>query len=625
MFIKYIISAVVFLSFFVANAVFAQGANSILSTSVRKTSSNGLNVTFFTKGENAQAPIVKDKGNNQYVILLPDLTDSTGGRPDFRTASDLVEDVHVKTINEGAVTYTKVTLTTKRPVTVKAETRRTTQSVGELAGVSDIVSKVNLINQDIAASKNIQPVNTVNNSTQTAVAQPALPKMNSVQDILNNKNLIGQQKREPVKPAVAVTPAPKADSLAAHVPSNTGAIKNNTKKLQNENIKHIKNEAVKNIDKVEKNIKTAEEHNILVNEEEPEVTLPPLNSEAEKAETVKEIVPAKSFDFSKIISSPVLLISIFLFGALIIALFIMNKVKAAIKDTAELNGSFIERMNNAVPSTKKDYSEIAQNQNLNWQEKYASFKDEKAQEQKKVLDTRITSEPDEDLDIVEDYVEPEPDADMEVVPLMKDTPNPFASNYQDVHNSADVITQSMKRSLTGFDEERNLHITRRNTGLQHRLKAFDSNPVLARNMSELLDTIIQMDEEKGVSPAPQPVQTASVPQITPRTPDVAREVKANATSPIETIQKAPVKKKMKIKESRAIDENRGFYLVDMEDKLALMGRVNDKFTVLKKFDDKEKKTLQVRRDKDNLYMVRTDGFKALVDVEGSRMGVFAEL
>ena len=622
MFIKYLISAVVFLSLFVANTAFAQGANSILNTSVRKTSSNGLNVTFFTKAENAQAPIVKDKGNNQYVILLPDLTDSTGGRPDFRTASDLVEDVHVKTINEGAVTYTKVTLTTKRPVTVKAETRRTTQSIGELAGVSDIVSKVNLINQDIAASKNIQPLN---NGTQTAVAQPALPKMNSVQDILNNKNLIGQQKREPVKtmPAVAVTPAPKADSLAAHVPSNTKAIKNNAKKLRNENIKHIKNEAVKNIDKVEKNLKTAEEHNILVNEEEPEVLLPPLNSEAEKIETVKEIVPAKSFDFGKIISSPVLLISIFLFGALVIALFIMNKVKAAIKDTAELNGSFIERMNNAVPSTKKDYSEIAQNQNLNWQEKYASFKEEKAQEQKNVLDSRITSEPDEDLDIVEDYVEPEPDADMEVVPLMKDTPNPFAAKYQNVHNAADVITQSMKRSLTGFEDERDLHITSRNTGLRHRLKAFDSNPVLARNMSELLDTIIQMDEEK--TPAPQSAPAAPVAQITPETPGVVKEVKANATSPIQNVQKAPVKKKMKIKESRAIDENRGFYLVDMEDKLALMGRINDKFTVLKKFDDKEKKTLQVRRDKDNLYMVRTDGFKALVDVEGSRMGVFAEL
>ena len=65
--------------------------------------------------------------------------------------------------------------------------------------------------------------------------------------------------------------------------------------------------------------------------------------------------------------------------------------------------------------------------------------------------------------------------------------------------------------------------------------------------------------------------------------------------------------------------------MDMNDKLALMGRVNDKFIVLKKFDDKNKTTLQVRRDKDNLYMVRTDGFKALVDVEDENMGVFAEL
>ena len=83
MFIKYIISTVVFLSLFFANTAFAQGSNSILSTSVRKTSSNGLNVTFFTKGENAQAPIVKDKGNNQYVILLPDLTDSAAGFDGF--------------------------------------------------------------------------------------------------------------------------------------------------------------------------------------------------------------------------------------------------------------------------------------------------------------------------------------------------------------------------------------------------------------------------------------------------------------------------------------------------------------------------------------------------------------
>lgn len=330
----------------------AQAANSILSTTVRKNSSNGLNITFFTKGENSEAPIVKDKGNNQYVILLPNLT-LTGAQPDFRTASDIVSDVNVKTINEGAVTYTKVTVTTKRPVSVKAETRKTSQSVSELSGVNDIVSKVNLINQDIVASKNIQPVN----NTQAAVQKaPALPKMNSVQDILNNKNLIAAQKQESVKPAVTITPAKKTESLAAHVPTNTKAIKNDTKKLQNENIKNVRQEAVKNIDKVEKNIKNAVADNILVNEEEPEVTLPPLNNEAE---TVKEIVPsAKGINLGKIISSPILLLSVFIFGALLIALFLLGKVKSALTDTEDINNSFIERMNTAIPSNKNDFSQL---------------------------------------------------------------------------------------------------------------------------------------------------------------------------------------------------------------------------------------------------------------------------
>lgn len=610
MFIKYIINTVVFLSLFFTGAAFAQSGNSILSTTVRQTASNGLNITFFTKGENSEAPIVKDKGNNQYVILLPNLTDATGKQPDFRTASELVSDVHVKTINEGAVTYTKVTVTTKRPVSVKAETRRTSQSVSELSGVNDIVSKVNLINQDIQASKNIQTVNVAQKS-------PALPKMNSVQDILNNKNLISAQKAESVKPAVTITPAPKAESIAAHVPANTKVIKNDTKKLQNENIKNIRQEAVKNIDTVEKNIKNAVADNILVNEEEPEVALPPLNNEAE---TVKEIVPPKKgMNFGKIISSPIMLVSLFLFGGLLLALFLISKVKSALTDSEDINNSFIERMNTAIPSNKKDFSELAQNQNLNWQEKYASFKEGKAEEQQQELNAHIGAEPDEDLDIVEDYVEPEPE-EVEIVPLMKNTPNPFASAYQNVHSSGDVIAHSMKRGvgLTSFEEERTLTQTRRNTGLKHRFKSFDTNPLegLTRNMNALMDTVVQMEQEKPAVSAPvQPSIESAAP---------APEIRANSTSPIQRAQ-APAKKKMKIKESRAIDENRGFYLVDMDDKLALMGRINDKFTVLKKFDDKEKKTLQVRRDKDNLYMVRTDGFKALVDVDGSKMGVLAEL
>lgn len=602
MFKKYISTTLVLL---LAGCVtFAQTANSILSTTVRKTADNKLNLTFFTKGENIEKPIVKDKGNNEYVILLPNLVDNAGRRPDLRNASDIVSDVSVKTINEGAVTYTKFSITTKKPVTINAETRRTSQSASDLTGVNDILNKVNLISQDIQTSKEIQPI---------SAAPAALPKMNSVQDILNNKNSIGT-----VKPAVDVkkdVPAPVVaapiKTVSAHVPPNTSAIKADAKKLKNENIKNVRKEAVDNINKIEKNIKSSVENNVTVNDEEPETILPPVNDEA----SIQEIVPeTKSFSASKLLASPLALITLFILGAVVIALFIIGKMKSALEDSQEINASFIQRMNSAPVSDKKDLSHIAQDVNMNWQEKYQSLKGEEKQKQQTIVESHIGVEPDEDLDIIEE-VEPQEELPQIVEPI-----NPFAASV--VRDSADSISASMKRSLKLADEsEITLSETKRNTGLKNRFKGFASNPVLERNINELLDTVIKMEEEKAPVVEPVVMENVVEPVIVPEEPPVvAAPVVEHASLPIQK-----PKKKMKIKQSRAIDDNKGFYLVDMEDKLALMGRINDKFTVLKKFDDKDKETLQVRRDKDNLYMVRTDGFKALVDVAETKMGVLAEL
>lgn len=121
---KYLVAFLAILSLFIFDAGFSVAADSILSTTLRKTSANGLNLTFFTRGDNKEKPIVKDKGNNKYVILLPNLSDSTSSGPDLRMVSDLVSDVDVKTINEGAVTYTKITLTSKKPIVINAETKK---------------------------------------------------------------------------------------------------------------------------------------------------------------------------------------------------------------------------------------------------------------------------------------------------------------------------------------------------------------------------------------------------------------------------------------------------------------------------------------------------------------------
>lgn len=639
MFIKYIINLLAISLFFIFNSNFAQAAVSILNTGVRQTAADGLDFTFYTKGESSESPIVKDKGGNQYVILLPNLVDSSGRQPDLRAVSDIVLDINVKTINEGAVTYTKVSVTTKKPVKINVHTRKTSQSASELSGVNDIISKVSLINQDIQSSKSVQA------QAEVGVVQ-TLPKLTSVQDILDNKNSIGtvkpavdvkkEQQKASSAPAVVKVSAP-SNTVAAHVPSNTKTIKADTKKLQNENIKNVRQEAVKKIDTIEKNIKSSIENNVSVNDDESIFDVAVNENEVVEEQSPVEFadVSEKGFDLSKMLASPFALVLFFGLIGLIVLMFIVNKMRLVLDDSQEIGSSFVQRMNSAVPSRlKKDYTKLAQNPNLTWQEKYNSFKDGKIQEQKELVNSYVGADVDEDLDLdAEEYSEVSdiiPEGNNESLPDITESSNLFAARVEmlstdNVADDGDVISGTMKRAFRGFADDGSISRVKRNTGLNNRFKSFESSSVkgLQRNMDALLDAVIQMDEEKPVRMVSQVGDEEII-----ETEAIATSKNINvATLPVQKVQPPVVKQrpKLKIKESRAIDDARGFYLVDMEDKLALMGRINDRFTVLKKFDDKEKRTLQVRRDKDNLYMVRTDGFKMLVDVEQDKMGVLAEL
>ena len=79
-----------------------------------------------------------------------------------------------------------------------------------------------------------------------------------------------------------------------------------------------------------------------------------------------------------------------------------------------------------------------------------------------------------------------------------------------------------------------------------------------------------------------------------------------------------------VKAGYNIDENRGFYLVNLDGVSALVGRVNEEIFVLKKFSSNVDK-LQVRLDSENVYMVKAGSFKSLVDVDENKMGVLIEL
>ena len=81
-----------------------------------------------------------------------------------------------------------------------------------------------------------------------------------------------------------------------------------------------------------------------------------------------------------------------------------------------------------------------------------------------------------------------------------------------------------------------------------------------------------------------------------------------------------------VKSSYNIDDNSGFYIVENEEGTnSLIGRVGSNITVLKKYNDKSNTRLQVRKDSDNVYIVRAGGERYLVEVNRDKMGVLLEL
>ncbi len=83
---------------------------------------------------------------------------------------------------------------------------------------------------------------------------------------------------------------------------------------------------------------------------------------------------------------------------------------------------------------------------------------------------------------------------------------------------------------------------------------------------------------------------------------------------------------MSVKSSYKIDGSKGFYLVDNNDNTsAIIGKIGERTFVLKKFDKIVDKTLQVRQNGDNEYLVRAGNFKCLVDVTEEKMGTLLEI
>ena len=140
------------------------------------------------------------------------------------------------------------------------------------------------------------------------------------------------------------------------------------------------------------------------------------------------------------------------------------------------------------------------------------------------------------------------------------------------------------------------------------------------------DYLNLLDEEK--SKATSPLSDIVAEKLSKRQERKISQPAAAATNPITSLRnetKDDYLNSLIIKSGFNIDEERGFYLVSMDGKSAVIGKVGEEIFVLKKFDRNINKPLQVRMDNPNVYMVKADNFRSLVEVRKNDMDVLIEL
>lgn len=187
---KYIIAAAILAMLGTGfNAVKADSVNSLLQMDVKKSSVNDtVDVTFYTTG-NSSNSVVTRKSSNRYVVLLPGTSSSSSVAPGIGGVKDLITDIDVKHVNDGMGGYTKVTFGTTKPINIKTHMKKTNPLTQAQKDSQAIIAKNKVAQTQPAVST--QPVKT----------QPAAVK--------------------PVSNAVQVKPVPAQQKTTTQAPQKT--------------------------------------------------------------------------------------------------------------------------------------------------------------------------------------------------------------------------------------------------------------------------------------------------------------------------------------------------------------------------------------------------------------------
>lgn len=632
------------------SGTFANGGNNLVQLDLKKSSNNSVNVTLFTSNGYNDNVMVRKKSDNKYVILIPKVQSSGYSASNLNGVRDLVSNVDVKTVNDTNGGYTKVTLITTKPLDIKTSAQKSSPVTEEQKEYKTLIAQANAIKNNITPQqKHAQKTEITVNKAAASVTQ----KTNKTTTQTNSAKQIEKQKNAPKIKLTEVNPQAKKEKQDRQI--RRAQLAELIQEVKQEKIaEHIPDKTVAPA----------------VPASAPVVNNVPVQEVKDIKEMPKVEQPKKTSILSKIKHKakkglkPVGITLASLFGLI----FISRLIRAIAATTKEVKASFVEQLaQNHSNSESFKYNNITDDDELSWQEKYKRYLDASAKPVPRAGNKgnytfiKTPAEPVRKLNRKRN------DLEKMVTEIAKSHTNEIQPEIVEVQNEDDAIQKAIK--FKAFDSHRATLDTTSRDKIRSRFKKYENElPLHEQKNVELGKSILHsnprklkganldvadvdknrikydpsdyimssVDEylsilDKESEKAPQQVsieQTPVLPAVKAIDKTEIKPIAKSQTNPItkqHSETKASYLNGLIVKSGYNIDNNKGFYIVNVDGKSALIGKVNDEVFVLKRFDSNVTNPIQVRHDNANVYMVKAGGFKSLVEVTNDKMGVLIEL
>lgn len=613
----------------------ASGGNNLTQLDLKRSSNNSVNVTLFTSNGYNDNVMVRKKSDNKYVILIPKVQSSGYSASSLNGVKDLVSNVDVKTVNDTNGGYTKVTLITTKPLDIKTNTQKSSPVTEEQKEYKTLIAQANAVKNNIGKQ---EPQKQQVQKTEVTVNKASTPTTTKA--------------KAPSKEVKKTSIAPKI--VLTEVKPQTKDKARQTRKAQlAELINEVKQEKLAQTTQVPK--------------ESLDNIVPPAETltENQAPQEVKDIKEMPKVEKASILATikhkakkavkPVGITLASLFGLM----FILRILGAIASATKEVQTSFVDQLaQNRSETEDTNYNNLADNEDLSWQERYQRYLDASAKPVPRANNKgnytfiKTPAEPVKKLNKKRSDLE-KMVADVANVRRMEIEP-------EIVESEDEAIQKSIK--FKAFDNHRATLDTTSRDKIKSRFKKYENElplheqknielgeSILHSNPRRLKDatldvadvdknrlkfndsdyTMSSVDEYFAILDKEQPtVQPVIQPKVEIGRTEKSTPNKVSQTNPITKLRnetKSSYLNGLIVKSGYNIDNNKGFYVVNLDGKSALIGKVNDEVFVLKKFDTNVTNPIQVRHDNANVYMVKAGDFKSLVEVTDQKMGVLIEL